>query len=135
MDFAFEILDSRSLNNLPKKSGNTATLGCASKVSAAKGAQARVPVLLKPALNRLFPHPVNSMLQDSVGVVAGDDSARRISQSFPFLKSSHGVSLRHYREKRVVTVLWFAMWRRAVRWWPGGNSFRHQSKSANVHEW
>ena len=46
------------LNRLRKKSSSTAALGCASMLSAAKPAQARVPVLLKAAWNRLFPQTV-----------------------------------------------------------------------------
>ena len=48
----------RRLHRLRKKSGNADTFRCASNVSAAKGAQARVPVLLKPPLNLLFPKTV-----------------------------------------------------------------------------
>src|SRR5258708_26396480 len=40
------------LNSLRKKSSSTATLGCASMISAAKPAQARVPVLLKAATHK-----------------------------------------------------------------------------------
>jgi hypothetical protein len=58
------------LNRLRKKSSRTATLGCASMISAAKPAQARVPVLLKAALNRLFPQPVKPHLFRGVYVVA-----------------------------------------------------------------
>jgi len=48
----------RRLHRLRKKPGSADTLHSASNVSAAKGAQARVPVLLEPPLNRLFPPPV-----------------------------------------------------------------------------
>jgi hypothetical protein len=51
-------LYSQRLKRLRKKLSSTATLGCASMIMAAKPAQARVPVLLKAALNRLFPYPV-----------------------------------------------------------------------------
>ena len=39
---------------------STATLGCASNISATKGAQARVPVLLKPGSNQLSPQHVHA---------------------------------------------------------------------------
>jgi hypothetical protein len=48
-------LYSQRLMRLRKKLSSTATLGCASMIMAAKPAQARVAVLLKAALNRLFP--------------------------------------------------------------------------------
>jgi hypothetical protein len=50
------------LNRLRKKSGGTGTLGCAHNISAAKTAQARVPVPLQPVPVRLFPQPVKPHL-------------------------------------------------------------------------
>jgi hypothetical protein len=55
------------VKRLRKKLSSTATLGCAPHcVLDKETAQARVPVLLKAALNRLFPQPGEGATQSKL---------------------------------------------------------------------